>query len=163
MSKLRWEKARRNPSGYASINGGPEEIVGNERAAWATKRALPLTANRSKESGVTGFATKVAGKGKGKGATAQATKAVNARTGPPIARVEAAPASKRKQLRREVLAYLIRMGPGRTEADLAMALYGAAAQPQNISKDFDILVREGWVERKHNGSNKDSCRYFPKR
>lgn len=39
MSKLRWERAHRNPRGYVSIIGGPEEIVGNERPGSKPKQA----------------------------------------------------------------------------------------------------------------------------
>lgn len=62
----------------------------------------------------------------------------------------------------DVLAYLIRVGPGRTEAQLADAIHGDAAYQQRVNQDCRMLAEQGVVERRGGGGPSDPYRYFPK-
>jgi hypothetical protein len=62
----------------------------------------------------------------------------------------------------DVLAYLIRTGPGRTEAQLAEAIHGNAAYQQRVNQDCRMLADGDLVERRGDGGPSDPYRYFPK-
>jgi hypothetical protein len=47
MSKLCWDKARRNPRGYVSVTDGPEEIAGVDR--WGSKKGKRLDCGSSSQ------------------------------------------------------------------------------------------------------------------
>lgn len=61
----------------------------------------------------------------------------------------------------DVLRFLIEKGPGRTEAELARAMYGADGQQPQVNQDCRILERRGLVERRGVGGPGDPFRYFP--
>jgi hypothetical protein len=61
----------------------------------------------------------------------------------------------------DVLAYLVRVGPGRTAAELAQAVHGDAAYQQQVNQDLVSLVSNGSIERRGNGAPGDSFRYYP--
>lgn len=73
---------------------------------------------------------------------------------------ERADPSKLSQI--DVLAYLIRTAPGRTEAQLAEAIHGDAAYQQRVNQDCRMLADQGVVERRGGGGQSDPYRYFPK-
>lgn len=62
----------------------------------------------------------------------------------------------------EVLAFLIEKGPGRTEAELAKAIYARAGYQQRVNEDCRILADSGRVERRGGGQRGDPYRYYPK-
>jgi len=66
----------------------------------------------------------------------------------------------------DALNYLIRKGPGRTEAELARAIYGDKAYQQRVNQDCFMLVIEGKAEQRGAGRRGDPYRYgrsFPER
>jgi hypothetical protein len=61
----------------------------------------------------------------------------------------------------DVLAYLVRMGPGRTAVELAEAIHGDAGHQQRVNQDLVSLVTQGAIERRGNGGPGDPFRYYP--
>jgi hypothetical protein len=61
----------------------------------------------------------------------------------------------------DVLTYLIEKGPGRTEAQLAVAIYGSGAEQQSVNSDCRLLAGRGKVERRGEGGPADPFRYYP--
>jgi len=61
----------------------------------------------------------------------------------------------------DVLQYLIEKGPGRTEAELARAIYGGRATQPMVNQDLALLIGRGSVLRKGNGGPADPYRLFP--
>jgi hypothetical protein len=59
-----------------------------------------------------------------------------------------------------VLVFLIQHGPGRTEAELAEAIYGDKAYQQRVNGDCRLLVDRGVVERRGTGGPGDPFKYF---
>jgi hypothetical protein len=57
----------------------------------------------------------------------------------------------------EVLEYLIKHGPGRTELELAKAIHGESGYQQQVNQDLALLVGRGAVERR----SEAPYRYFP--
>ena len=45
----------------------------------------------------------------------------------------------------EVLAFIIEKGPGRTQRELAEAIFGKGAQPSRVRYELGILLRQGTV------------------
>jgi hypothetical protein len=62
----------------------------------------------------------------------------------------------------DVLAFLIEKGPGRTEAELAEAIFGSAGYQQRVNQDCAMLDRRGIVDRRGAGGPADPFRYYPK-
>ena len=62
----------------------------------------------------------------------------------------------------DVLLFLIRSGPGRTEAQLAEAMFGRNGYQQRVNSDCRLLVSSGKVERRGTGGPADPFTYFPK-
>ena len=62
----------------------------------------------------------------------------------------------------EVLAFLIENGPGRTESELARAIFADKAYQQRVNQDCQLLLARGLVERRGSGRPADPYRYFPK-
>ena len=62
----------------------------------------------------------------------------------------------------DVLEYLISRCPGRTEIELARAIYGERAYQQLVNQDCDRLSRTRKVERRGAGGQADPFRYYPK-
>jgi hypothetical protein len=60
-----------------------------------------------------------------------------------------------------VLEFLIRNGPGRTETELAEAIFGRQGYQQRVNQDCYLLTGKGTVERRGDGGNTDPFRYFP--
>lgn len=60
----------------------------------------------------------------------------------------------------DVLQYLIEKGPGRTEAELAEAIFGKHGYQQRVNGDCNLLVNRGLVERRGHGGHADPYRYF---
>lgn len=61
----------------------------------------------------------------------------------------------------DVLQYLIEKGPGRTEAELARAIFGERATQQMVNGDLALLIGRGNVARRGNGGPTDPYRLFP--
>lgn len=61
----------------------------------------------------------------------------------------------------EVLLYLIDKGHGRSERELAEAIYGPGADQARVNQDCRLLVAKGKVERRGSGGHGDPFRYFP--
>jgi hypothetical protein len=62
----------------------------------------------------------------------------------------------------DVLRFLIEKGPGRTEAQLAEALFGGSAHQQRVNQDCRLLEVLGKVERRGSGGLADPFTYHPK-
>ena len=60
----------------------------------------------------------------------------------------------------EVVEFLIRKGPGRTEAELATAIFGPCGQQPVVNQDCRLLEQRGAVERRGSGGSADPYRYF---
>ena len=58
----------------------------------------------------------------------------------------------------DVLEYLIRKGPGRSETELTRAIHGGLARKK---RECALLVEEGKVERRDAGRKSDPYRYWP--
>lgn len=61
----------------------------------------------------------------------------------------------------EVLRFLIEKGPGRTELELAEAIFASAGYQQRVNGDCQLLVSRGFVERRGEGGHGDPYRYHP--
>ena len=61
----------------------------------------------------------------------------------------------------DVLRFLIESGPGRTETELAQAIFGTDGYQQRVNSDCNLLVNRGLVERRGAGGPSDAYRYFP--
>jgi len=57
----------------------------------------------------------------------------------------------------DVLAYLIKQGPGRSEIELARAIHGNDAYQQQVNGDLSLLLSRGIVERR----SENPYRYYP--
>ncbi|QRM32708.1 hypothetical protein [Microvirga sp. VF16] len=57
---------------------------------------------------------------------------------------------------------LISRSPGLTEAEIATALFGDAAYPQQVSNACRSLLRSRRIKRSGRGGRSDPFRYFPK-
>jgi hypothetical protein len=60
----------------------------------------------------------------------------------------------------DVLVFLVQNGPGRTEAELAEAIFGDRAYQQRVNQDCVLLVNRGLIERRGKGGSSDPYRYF---
>ena len=63
--------------------------------------------------------------------------------------------------RTTVLLYLIQHGPGRTEIELARAIYGEGATQQQVNQVCSLLESRGLVERRGAGGQSEPYRYYP--
>ena len=63
----------------------------------------------------------------------------------------------------DVLLFLIENGPGRTETELAEAIFGGQGYQQRVNGDCSLLVSKGKVERCGAGGPADPYRYHPVR
>lgn len=61
----------------------------------------------------------------------------------------------------DILQYLIEKGPGRSEAELARAIYGERATQQMVNQDVALLIGRGRIVRKGDGGPSDPFRLFP--
>ena len=61
----------------------------------------------------------------------------------------------------EVLMFLIEKGPGRTELELAQAVYGPDGYQQQVNQDCTVLLNRGKVRREGHGGPLDSYKYYP--
>jgi hypothetical protein len=61
----------------------------------------------------------------------------------------------------DVLMFLIEKGPGRTEAELAEAIFGDRAYQQRVNGECRLLVDRGRIERRGTGDPSDPFKYFP--
>lgn len=61
----------------------------------------------------------------------------------------------------DVVECLIQHGPGRTEAQLAEAIFGPDGYQQRVNQECHLLVNRGLVERRGTGGQSDPYRYFP--
>jgi len=60
----------------------------------------------------------------------------------------------------DVLLFLIEKGPGRTESELAEAIFGDRAYQQRVNQDCRLLVSRGMIERRGTGGPSDPYKYF---
>ncbi len=61
----------------------------------------------------------------------------------------------------DVLVFLIEHGPGRTEAQLAEAVFGDKGYQQRVNQDCRLLSDRGKIERRGSGGPSDPYRYYP--
>ncbi len=61
----------------------------------------------------------------------------------------------------EVLLFLIEKGPGRTEAQLAEAIYGRQGRQPYINQDCRSLLSVGKIRRQGEGGPWDPHTYYP--
>lgn len=61
----------------------------------------------------------------------------------------------------DVLEFLVKNGPGRTEAELADAIFGKAGYQQRVNQDCQLLANSGRIERRGLGGPTDPFRYYP--
>jgi hypothetical protein len=61
-----------------------------------------------------------------------------------------------------VLLFLIEKGPGRTETELAEAVFANHAYQQRVNQDCRLLADRGAIERRGGGGPSDPYRYFVK-
>lgn len=61
----------------------------------------------------------------------------------------------------DVLEFLIQNGPGRTEEQIAEAIFGAQGYQQRVNQDCNLLVNRRKVERRGAGRPGDPYRYHP--
>jgi hypothetical protein len=61
----------------------------------------------------------------------------------------------------DVLAYLIRKGPGRTAAELTKAIHNDVHQEASVYQDCLSLCASGDAERRGSGGPSDPFRYYP--
>jgi hypothetical protein len=64
-------------------------------------------------------------------------------------------------IKTDILKYLIQQGRGRTQIELARAIHGEDAYPQQVNQDLDLLVRQGAIECRGEGGAADPYRYYP--
>jgi hypothetical protein len=69
---------------------------------------------------------------------------------------------ERKLIQIDVLEFLIEKGPGRTEAELAEAIFAQGAYQQKVNQDCRMLADRGAVERRGFGGSSDPYRYYPR-
>jgi hypothetical protein len=62
----------------------------------------------------------------------------------------------------DVLIFLVEKAPGRTETELAEAIYGSGAYQQNVNEDCRMLADAGRIARRGHGVPDDPFRYFPR-
>lgn len=60
----------------------------------------------------------------------------------------------------DAIVFLVQKGPGRTEAELAEAIYGKTGYQQQVNQECRLLVGHGKIVRKGNGGPGDPFRYF---
>ena len=63
---------------------------------------------------------------------------------------------------RQVVLYLIEKGPGRTEDELAEAIYNQPASKLPVSQQCLVLTDQNLILRLGNGDDGHPYRYFPK-
>ena len=63
----------------------------------------------------------------------------------------------------DALLFLIENGPGRTESELAEAIFGREGYQQRVNGDCNLLVNRKQVERRGVGGPADRYRYHPMR
>jgi hypothetical protein len=61
----------------------------------------------------------------------------------------------------DVLIFLVERAPGRTDTELAEAIYGSGAYQQNVNEDCRMLADAGKLARRGRGVPDDPFRYFP--
>lgn len=61
----------------------------------------------------------------------------------------------------DVLEYLIRKGPGRSETELTRAMHGGLAHQKRLDGECARLVEQGKIERRGPGVKSDPYRYWP--
>ena len=61
----------------------------------------------------------------------------------------------------DALLFLIENGPGRTESELAGAIFGREGYQQRVNGDCNLLVDRKRVERRGVGGPADPYRYHP--
>lgn len=62
----------------------------------------------------------------------------------------------------DVLLFLIGKGPGRTQSELAEAIFGDMAYQQRVNQDCHLLADRGLVEQRGAGGPSDPYRYYPR-
>lgn len=63
-------------------------------------------------------------------------------------------------IKADVLKYLIDIGPGRTQLELAQAVHGSVGVTQNVNQDLALIGNI--IERRGKGGRGDPFRYYPK-
>lgn len=62
----------------------------------------------------------------------------------------------------DILEFLIQKGPGRTEAELAKAIFGERGEQPFVNQDCRLLADRGKVERRGEGGIYAPYRYYPR-
>ena len=63
----------------------------------------------------------------------------------------------------DVLEFLIEKGPGRTELELAQAVFGKESYQQRVNQECSVILNRGTVVRQGYGGPSDPYRYYPAR
>lgn len=64
-------------------------------------------------------------------------------------------------IQRDVIEFLIGKCHGRTEMDIAEAIFGKSAYQQSVNQDCHMLADAGIVERRGSGGQSDPFKYYP--
>ncbi len=61
----------------------------------------------------------------------------------------------------DVIDFLVAKAPGRTEAQLAEAIFGDAGYQQRVNGDCRLLEAQGRIARRGSGGPNDPFKYYP--
>jgi len=61
----------------------------------------------------------------------------------------------------DIVQFLIEKAPGRTQRQLAEAIFGDRGYQQRVNVECDMLVRAGTVECRGSGGSSDPFTYYP--
>ena len=64
-------------------------------------------------------------------------------------------------VQKEVIQFLISKCPGRTEIEIAEAIFGYGAYQQSVNQDCRMLAESKKVERRGTGGSSDMFKYYP--
>ena len=64
-------------------------------------------------------------------------------------------------IQKDVIEFLISKCSGRTEIEIAEAIFGDGAYQQSVNQDCRMLINEKKVERRGAGGQSDPFKYYP--
>jgi hypothetical protein len=88
--------------------------------------------------------------------------AVCKRTDKKVIRHDGAPMTSATITIGDTLRFIIESGPGRTEVQLADAIFGREGYQQRVNGDCRLLESRGVIERRGSGGPTEPFRYYPK-